>query len=108
MPVEGVGRTEQDDLGRVPGRGEMHRRGIDRDEQSRLADQGGEGEQIGFSGEIDRTSSGWRFDRGDLRLFHRRAAAGEDAGHAAFLRAVIDHFRPAVRLPEFLARAEPG
>ena len=70
MPVEWVRGPEQDHLRRVPGGGEVHRRGIDGHEQARLADERGQGEQVGFAGEIDRVRFRGRFDGGNLRLLH--------------------------------------
>ena len=70
MPVEWVGWTEENDLRRVPGCGEVHRRGIDGHEQACLADERGQGEQVGLAGEIDRIRFRGRFDGGNLRLLH--------------------------------------
>ena len=52
-PVERIGRAEEGDLRRAEGRGQMHRRGIDRDQQPRPLQQGTEGEKIELAGKID-------------------------------------------------------
>ena len=51
--------------------GQMHRRRIHRDEQSRLRHERGQREQIGFAGKIDNRLPLFRFDLGQMRLLER-------------------------------------
>ena len=51
--MKGIGRAEESDLRRAERSRQMHRRGIDRHEQSRPRDERGEGEQIELAREID-------------------------------------------------------
>ncbi len=58
MPVKGIGRAKQDHLRSVPGGREVHRRGIDRNEQAGLANKRREREQIGLPGKVDYAPNG--------------------------------------------------
>ncbi len=60
----------------------MHRRGIDRGDESRALDQRREGEQIQLAREIDEWLACVRFDLGDVRLFQRRSASSHDASQS--------------------------
>ncbi len=51
--MEWIRRAKQDDLRRLGSSGQMHRRGIDRDQQSRLRDECSEREQVRPAAQID-------------------------------------------------------
>src|SRR5256885_16934385 len=72
------------------------------------SDHGREREQIGLAGEIDNFGADFRFDIVDMRLLHRRGAAGEHKVDIVALARVVDYFRPVLRVPKLFRARRTG
>src|SRR6267143_5483135 len=91
-PVEGVRRPEQDHLWCMCRGREMHRSGIDRDQEPCLANQCCQGEQIRLPGKID--DFGLVLNRGDVRLLVLRCSARQNEIEIIVSAEPFDYSRP--------------
>ena len=83
----------------------MHRRGIDRHQESRLPNERRQRKQIRFAGKIDDRLPQPGLDLGQMRLFELAGSTGHhDIEIFGFAR-VLDHFRPTRRSPRIFQRA---
>lgn len=70
-----IGWPKEDDLWRPRRAGQMHRRGINRDEQARAFDQGREAEEIELPGKIQHGRVQFFSDSNEVRALELGAAA---------------------------------
>jgi hypothetical protein len=109
-PMEGIGGTEEGDLGDAEGAGEVHGRGLNGEDQARATGEGGEGEEIEAAAEIAPPGKGGAGfpDGREVALLVAIGAAGEDAGETEVGFAPLDDFGPAIRGPVFLRAGGAG
>ena len=95
-----IGWPKQDDLWRSDRAGQMHGRGINRDEQARVFEQCREREKIELPGKIEHSRAQFFPNSGNMRAFEFVTTSRQNRKETKFVSGKFHYFCPAFRFPK--------